>query len=717
MTPRPLILGGLLACLCPTVALAQDPALTPPPARAVLTPEPPRIDGLLTDEVWQLAEPLSELTQVVPIEGAPPTERTEIRILFDRRALYLGIRCFDSDPESLISTSMLRDAFLDADDRIEIIIDTYHDGRNAFFFQMNPGGSKGDALITENGNFNKPWDGVWEGRTNVDAEGWTAELALPYKTLNFREGNSTWGFNLQRYMGQKRESARWSGARRDYGIFNVVHAGDIVGLEGMEQGIGLDVVPFFVTNWRNDRVDGTPDKDLLGEPGVDAFYKIIPSLTLSLTVNTDFAETEVDERQINLTRFPLFFPERRDFFLQDRDLFSFRGGITPFFSRRIGLTAGGSEVPILAGAKLTGRVGSYNLGLLDVVTDDTDDLDGQNLFAGRVSRNIGRQSSVGVIATSGNPSGGADNTVVGFDAQYRTSEFLDGKNLITTAWFVQSDTDGVSGNDAAWGASVSSPNDIWRWFLGFTEVQRDFNAALGFVRRRDIRNYEAGITYQPRPDSDLVRQYEFSLDTDAFFTTDDVLETWNSEIQPFGVEFHTGDAFRLEFEHTHDELFVPFEISDGVTIPEGPYDFYVGRAEFETGTVRDFSVVLNASTGSFYDGDRTNWFAACQWRPSPLFIGSAEYSRSDIDLADGDFETKIARVRADFSFSPELSWSNFVQWDNASDTYGLNSRVQYIPKPGHFWFLVFNETFLDDEDSFSPLFQELAVKVTYTIRF
>src|SRR5262249_22568261 len=273
------------------------------------------------------------------------------------------------------------------------------------------------------GGFNKPWNGIWDASARVDSEGWCAELALPFKTLNFAEGLDTWGFNIQRTIGRKRETDRWTCTSRDYSLFNIYRAGDLHGLEGIRQGIGLDVVPFFAAHWRNDRQDGE-DHTLLGEPGFDLFYKIIPSLTFSLTVNTDFAETEVDQRQINLTRFPLFFPEKRDFFLQDAGLFDFglnSGGgggpgsgdraVVPFFSRRIGLSPDGEEVPIVAGAKLTGRAGDYGIGMLDVRTDSLGELEGQNLFAGRITKNVGEQSTVGAILTHGNPEGTGDNTV------------------------------------------------------------------------------------------------------------------------------------------------------------------------------------------------------------------------------------------------------------------------------------------------------------------
>ena len=685
-------------------------------ARAVRTKTPPTIDGVLSDEVWGAAPPLEELFQITPIEGTP-SERTEIRILFDSEHIYFALRMFDSDPSGIIATTHERDASLNSDDRIEFVIDTFLDRRNAYSFQMNAAGSKGDALISDGGrDINKPWDGIWEGKATIDAEGWSAEMAIPFKTLSFKEGLGTWGFNLLRYIGRRNERARWNNPNRDADLFSMAQAGEITGLEGLEQGLGLDVVPFFVSSWSLDRTGGG-DSDLIGDPGVDAFYKITPNLTLSLTLNTDFAETEVDERQINLTRFPLFFPERRDFFLQDAGLFSFGGGTgpLPFFSRTIGLSDG-MVVPLIAGAKLTGRVGDYNVGVLDVQTDESDIAGGENLFVTRISKNVGEQSSIGAILTNGNPAGTGDNTVFGIDAGYRSNDFRGDKNLDANVWALVSSSEGVDNDDGAYGASIGSPNDRWSWFAQFEEIQANFNPALGFVPRSDVRRYSGEVAFEPRID-EKIRQLEITLYTEVITDTDDVLETWFTEAQPFGIEWDSGDTFRIEFEHVHDELREDFEISDGVTIPGGAYDYDLWRLEFDSARKRPVSTRLAVSGGSFYDGDRTSYRASVNYRVAPVFTGSVEYNQNDIDLDGGSFSTQIGRVRSRFSFSPNLSWNTFIQWDNVSETFGINSRVRWIPTPGQEVFFVFNETLDENRDSLIPLYEQVAFKIAYTIRF
>jgi hypothetical protein len=731
ITQLALELAAALALLVPR-ATAQEP--TRPLATSTRTSTAPRIDGRLDDEAWRAARPIGELVQLEPALGVAPSEASDIRFLHDDEHLYMAVRCFDREPRAIVSTTRERDAFLDVDDRVEIVFDTFHDRRNAFFFQINAAGSKGDALLTNNGaNFNKPWDGLWEGAARIDELGWSAELALPFKTLAFAPGGDTWGFNVQRFIGRKREEARWANASREHGLFNVYRAGELRGLSGIHQGIGLDVVPFFTSHWRNERdrngdgrADGTGAKSLLGEPGFDLFYKLIPSLTFSLTVNTDFAETEVDERQINLTRFPLFFPERRDFFLQDAGVFEFglndSGGggdraLIPFFSRRIGLDLGGEEVPILGGAKLTGRAGPWGIGVLDVQTEDQDALEGENLFAARLSRDVGEQSKVGGIVTRGAPDGSDGSTLVGLDATRRTRAFAGDRDLVTSAFLLHSKSDDGGGESSAFGLALRAPGDRWSWNLGALEIQEDFEAALGFVPRRDVRRYDGGLEFQPRPGMAGLRQLEFGLSTEVFTDTDGELETWATELQPLGLLFESGDELRLELQHVHDELLEDFEIADGVVIPAGEYDD--ARVSLELGTAenRKLSAEVELDAGEFLGGRKHGLGLALTWQPGPLFNASAGYARDDVSVDAGDFDTQLARLRANVSFSPELSWNNLVQWDNESDTFGLQSRLRWIPVPHQEMFLVFEETLESDASRSAPLAQELALKLTYAVRF
>ncbi len=709
---------ALLWFLCPLVQ-AQE---TRPGGWAVRTETAPTIDGKLDDPVWKEARPLSALTEVVPLEGAKPKDPTEIRILFDSQAIYFGIRCFDSEPERLISTTMERDGFFDSDDRIEMVLDTFLDRRNAFFFQVNPAGSKGDALIANNGqSFNKPWDGIWRCKTSIDTKGWSVEIAIPYKTLSFREGGDTWGFNLERHVGRRNERQRWASPSRDLGIFRIFQAGDLKGLEGMQQGIGIDVAPFLVGRHLDAR-GNHPDDGFEFDAGLDAFFKLTTNLTASLTINTDFAETEVDERQVNLTRFPLFFPERRDFFLQDAGKFEFSNlgsSLIPFFSRTIGL-AGGEQVPLRVGGKLTGRAGDYSIGVLGVQTDDLNALDSQDLFAVRISRDMGKQSTLGAIVTRGNPLGTGDNQVVGLDANYRTSSFLGNRQLVGNLWGLVSDSEGVRHGQSAFGAALDYPNDTWNWGLKLFEIQENFDPAMGFVPRTGIRRYDGDISYNPRP-GNHIRQMEYSVSASYATDLDDRLQSSEVELQPFGLEWESGDELHLEVSRSEERLDGPFEIRDGIVIPQDGYDFLDYRIEFESADKRELRVEASVSNGDFYDGDKLEYETDLVWKPGPEFSASLGYEHNDISLEAGDFHVDVARIRLSKSFTPDLSWSNLLQWDSESDTFGVYSRVRWIPAPGQEIFVVFNEV-LDDPiarpgDSLERLFEEFAFKVVYTLRF
>ena len=693
-------------------------------ARAVRAEKPPVIDGVLDDEVWKLAPPIGELRQVSPLEGAP-TERTEVRVLYDADHLYLGVRCFDSEVGGIIGTQMARDAVLDPDDRVEIVIDTYLDRRNAYFFQMGPVGSKGDALVSDNGrDFNKPWDGIWAGKSSIDALGWSFEMALPFQTLAFAPGATTWGLNVNRWIKRRDEQDRWNDPSRDDSLFQIAEAGDLTGLVGLRQGLGLDLVPFFHGDWTN---PNPGDADLAGKPGLDAYYRITPGLTASLTVNTDFAETEVDERRVNLTRFPLFFPEKRDFFLQDAGIFGFADlgtgdVLRPFFSRRIGLDARGEEVPILWGGKVTGRHAGWNVGVLEAHTDRQDGVPEKDLVVTRVARNVGEQSTVGGLFASGNPGSTRGNQLYGLDWNYRAKNPFGEGTLASSVWGLHSESEGPSPEDDAFGASLAVRSDLWRWGFKAREVQRDFDAALGFVPRRGIRSFAGDVGWNPRPTGGArgpwdVRQYHVSLEGQLVTSTDGDVESGLVELQPFGFELESGDEVGFYVNLQHEDLVDPFDIHDGITIDADAYDFVRARLEVESALKRPVSVSAALEAGSFFDGTREDARCEVSWRPNRWFHGSVGYEQNHVDLEGGAFATELGRVRADVSFSPDLDWFNFVQFDDVGDSLGWNSRLRWIPVPGQELFVVWNQTIERDGDVLATRFQEAAFKFGCTFRF
>ena len=686
-----------------------------PQVTLVRTEDAPEIDGVLDDTIWQDAVLLSELIQVEPTEGAAPSERTEVRLLYSADSLYISVRCFDAEPHLIVANEMKRDAVLRDEDHIGLILDTFHDKRNAYFFEINPNGSRGDGLIENNGKMSKEWDGIWYGASQIDGQGWTAEMAIPFKTISFDPSSNSWGFNISRSIRRRRERLRWASPVQQASLFDVARAGVMAGIREIQQGIGLDVKPFLSLKLRNDDGSNTFKYD----PGIDIFYKFTPQLTGVFTANTDFAETEVDERQVNLDRFPLFFPEKRDFFLQDAGIFKF-GGIRrdpiAFHSRRIGIGPGGKALGILAGVRLTGRIEKFNIGFIDVQMQDEEGLGSKNLAVGRVSMNILDESTVGVITTLGNPASTDSNALVGMDFNYRTSKFMGDKALTGHLWFQQTFSPDADGSESAYGVKLRYPNDRIDAMLGASEIGEAFNPALGFVGRRGIREYWGRFRYRWRPSGWLRR-----VDTGFFtkLTTDldnkiESFEVWGSLIE---LQNHAGDGLELDLNFSHERLDDVFEISDGTVIPIGEYDWASIDAEIGTSEHRVLSVRLKGGYGGFYAGNRLEHGVEFSWKPSPSFSLTLEDSMNHISLPEGSFMTHLLLARAEINFSPDVSWNTTMQYDNLSRQMGVNSRFRWIIEPGNEIFIVLNQGFGIRDWRFRAEGTELAAKIAWTLRF
>lgn len=690
----------------------------------------PTIDGVLNEPMWQEAALLGELTQVIPTEGGTPSQRTEVRLAFDRDALYVGIACFDDDVAGLRATQRRRDANLDPDDSIELLIDPFHDRRNAFWFQIGPGGARGDALIVKNGGqFNKRWDGIWEGRSTIQENGWFAELRIPFATLNFRENQTVWGFNFRRFVRRFDEEDRWATPSRDVRFFSVADAGELVGMSGLEQGLGLDVTPFVVGDWQASP-DGLGADETTMEVGLDAFWRPTPDTKLSISYNTDFAQTEVDQTQVNLTRFSLFFPEKRDFFLEDSGNFYFDApqGVVPFFSRRIGLVDG-DVVPLVGAVKYTGQTGNSTFGILDAVTDSavldpegaSEALGSQNLFAGRYSQNFSDELDAGVIVTSGDPSG-ADKgaATVGLDWGWRTSDF-NGKNLRIkgSALAATNDPSGTEdGLPTAFGLTVDYPNDELDWYASLSQVGADFDPALGYVKRRGMRRYAAGLAVKPRfDDSDWLRQLQFEVNPTLYTDSTGRFETLEVDADLVGFRFESGDRATLKLLNTTEQLDEGFDVLDGIGVNAGRYNQTRVGISLRAADRRELSGRLEVFGGEFWDGTRTDLVGKLNWRPGPLFSTTASFERNEIELDAGSFDVNIARLRTDLVFTPDLSWSGDLQWDNVSEEIGFNSRVWWILGPGREAFFVVNQGWDRSEGGLSPTGTDVALKLGYTLRY
>ena len=543
-------------------------------------------------------------------------------------------------------------------------------------------------------------------------------MAIPFKTLNFDPNNPDWGFTIERSIQRNQEDIAWVSYNRQV---NPGVTGTVSGFTGLQQGRGLDVVPTVVASGSRDFETDAADSGM--EPSLDVFYNFTPSLTGVLTLNTDFSATEVDDRQINLTRFNLFFPEKRDFFLQDVDIFSFgglrRNGI-PFFSRRIGLSRRGQPVDLEVGAKLTGRAGRWNVGLLGVALDEFQDVDSSNVFVGRVAANVLEESSVGLMVTGGDPRSNLDNSLMGADFRYRNTRLPGGRTLAGEAWYQKSDTEGVEGDETAWGVRMAAPNNTGlRGEVGFETFHDDFNPALGFVNRRGIERSEASVAYTSRPAHRWLRELGHGVNYERFDLIAGGVESESWYLELVELETNSGDQGGIAFEREREVLLEEFDIFDDVIIPPGDYEFDQYSFEISGANDRAIAPSFEYGKGDFFGGDRTEIGVGLDWRPNSRFFLGVEYEHNDIELADGDFTAELIAVRTEVAFDVRWSWLNLVQYDNESESVGVNSRLRWTPRAGQDLFVVLNHGFeaIGSFSALRSLESQLSVKYTHTFRF
>ncbi len=712
----PLRLGILLAVGLSSVGAA---AFERPTARAVRVDVAPVVDGALDDDVWADAPLMSPLRQKDPIEGAEPTERTEVRILHDGTTLYFGIRCFDSEPDRLIAQQMRRDASLQSDDRVSLMLGPFNDRRNGFLISTNPNGARLDGISEDNQFLREEWDGIWMARSRIDAEGWTTEIAIPFRTLPFDPEKDRWDLNVLRSIRRRNEIAQWASPQLNTRFIDLARSGELLGLVDLEQGVGLDVVPGASLGIR-ERADGRME-DIELEPSLDVFQRLGAALTGAITVNPDFSDAPVDARQVNLSRFALFFPETRDFFLQDAGIFDFgdlfEANGTPFFSRRIGIGPDGQVVDIHAGAKLTGRVGRFGIGLLNVQTEAFDGIRSKNLSVARPKVAFGSSSYVGALVTHGDPGSNGSNSVFGADFLLRTSEALGDQILELFGWGLKSHTPGLDDADHAMGFRLAWPNDRWNGRAIYTEFGEDYNPALGFANRTGIREYRANLRRRFRPEGSWVRFTDHFIEGRITTDRDDSLESINVNGRILDVFNQAGDFISFRAEGRTEVLNADFEIFPGIVVPKDRYGFGRGTIALGTDDSRPVSVEVTYGIGSFFSGDIRALLSTIELRPSPHLFTSVVFEQNQIRLPEGDFTTRVVRFTFNVSFTPDISWDNLIQWDDVSDSLGWNSRLRWIVEPGRELVFVLNQGMSTEGRAFQRIQTELRFNVSWTFRF
>jgi hypothetical protein len=547
-----------------------------------------QLDGKLDEADWLNAPFTDQLRTTVPIENGVPTFRTEVRVLAGQKFIYIGISCFDNEPDKIVRFSKLRDTNLSIEDHVRIVIDPALDGQSGYIFGVNPYGARYDALVSRRGESeNRNWDVVWDARTQITDKGWFAEIVIPIQSINFVKELKQWGFNVERRVQRLLETSRWANVTRDQWFTQTSRAGLLTDLPEFSYGLGLNIRHSLVTRLTKTGVNQSSNSEF--QPSLDITQRIGANATGSLTFNTDFAETEVDTRQTNLTRFPLFFPERRTFFLEGSDIFEFGLGtgsrtVLPFFSRRIGLF-NGNEVPIEIGGKINGRLGKTAFGGLAVRTGglETEDvrLDPTTMGVFRVRQNIMKESSLGFIGTFGDPQGRSGSFMTGVDFTYQTTKFKGDKNFLIGAWGLFTNREDLRGDRSAYGIKIDYPNDKFDIAYTHYRVGENFDPSLGFLPRKGISYHRLGFVYAPRPKNGWIRQ----MFNELFATyIEELTGQWQSYgvfLAPINWRLESGDRIEANVYPQGEFLSQPFEISDGVVIDEGGYHFVRYRLQTE----------------------------------------------------------------------------------------------------------------------------------------
>lgn len=728
-------LCGVLALLCEAGASAQEANTLEDPGqksvRVVRTDAPPLIDGLLDDAVWQTAALIDNLHQVNPVEYAEPSEPTEIYLLYDDDALYVAARMYVSDGDEVTANVLRQGASITGDDTLFVTLDPFNSRRSGYFFGVNPNAVRFDGLYRNVSEYYSDWDGIFDAKTSRFDGGWIVEYEIPFKTLSFDPNMDTWGLNFSRTIQRRNEDMAWVTRNRSW---DPSSAGLASGLEGLEQGIGLDVVPSASLRSSRDLLADITDSSF--EPSFDLAYKITPALNGSLTVNTDFSATEVDDRQVNLTRFNLFFPEKRDFFLREADIFEFgrigaqngNGSVSgaawqngrPFFSRRIGLGGSGEVVDLEYGGKISGRVGRWEVGALSIKQDEYAAVEAETLSVMRAKANVLDESTLGIVFTEGDPRSDVDNSVAGIDFLYRNTRLPGGLTLEAEAWYQQSDTDGLIGGDSAAGVGITIPSNTgFRGGVSVKEFGESFNPALGFISRQGIRDYSSHLAYTLRPEDRYWQSAYFAVQLHRIEGLAGGLQSQRIGITPFEITSRNGDVIFARSNLDKEVLTEPYEISPGVIIPAGDYSWSDSGAEFRAAGHRKVSGRIAMTHGNFYTGELTRLFGNATWQPSARFRANIGFNINDVELPEGDFTTRIVTAGLDFVLSSTLSWVNLIQYDNVSETMGFNMRLHWIPEAGREIFFVINHKLedFDRDNTFNSASSDVTAKVNYTFRF
>lgn len=720
----------LAAAFVPATAAAQQP---PPPTFTVGkladSAASPVIDGKVNEAVWQTVQPYATFTQQDPVEGAPASEKTEVRVLMGKGTLYISVIAFDSDPSKIIVSQSRRDASLSETDSVVMAIDTFNDNQNAFVFGTNPLGIEYDGQVAREGQssgvsvgggggggtqrggisaFNPNWDGDWTVKSQITDRGWETELAIPLKTLRYQTGtNQTWGFNMMRNIRHKNEQVYLATIPRGFDIYRVSLAAKMTGLD-LPARRDIKLIPYALGSMNKDFTRTTGDKvDKKATAGLDFKWGIRPNLTLDATINTDFAQVEADEEQVNLTRFDLFFPEKRPFFLENASTFQFGNPqqIDLFFSRRIGLSATGVPIDILGGGRLSGKLGGWNVGALNIQTDEAENAAGtqvvgqaNNFTTLRMQREVGR-SSYGAIFVNRKGTGSVApsddfNRAYGVDAniQLSSSQRLSG-------FIARTDSGGAQkalGSDYAGRAFYNFTNNLWQISGGYSQVGTGFNPEVGFLPRRGYRRPEFRAFFQPQPKKIAwIRRFAPHVSFNSFYDFSGNLQSEAWHIHPFEIQPKQGGRFGWFADYAKDNPMAPFAVynRDGrrVVIPAGQYAWWQNALEYFHNPSARVTGSVRFRVGEYYDGDFTSAEFTSEYRITPKATASVGWTHQDIKLPYGNFVNNLVPIKANYSFTTLANISALMQYNSQTGQFSSNVRLAMLNRSGTGLFVVFND--------------------------
>tara|TARA_R110000824_G_scaffold7892_3_gene35748 strand:- start:97413 stop:99776 length:2364 start_codon:yes stop_codon:yes gene_type:complete len=722
----------LLAALC---SLALFPA--PIQAQILNTEEAsfqiprveqaPQLDGILSPGEWAAAYELDDLHESSPVQFSTPDDRTVFWFMYTDDALYVAAYAYD-DPDQLTAKVMRNETSLRFEDKVAVILDPFNNKRSGYLFQTNPNGVRHEAIYTSATSLNFDWATIWNANAQQVEDGWTAEMEIPFKSITFDPQNPTWGINVYRDKMATQTENSWVSYN---GQRNPSVAGEMTGFSNLNQGMGLDLIPSLSTDYRSDHITGGNDSDL--NPSFDLTYKITPALNLTLTWNTDFAATEVDNIQLDVGRFSPRFAEKRSFFLTDMDIFQFgagggffgNAGPSPLNTRTIGLNAVGAPVDLTGGAKLSGRVAGYDIGTLIIRQEESDGIDATDIYVARVKHGVLSQSELGGFITYGDPTSNDTSSTMGADFTYRNTRLPNNRNLRATLWALQTDNPGIDSDDRAWQIDVDFPsNNSWYTSAKIEEVQANFDPRLGFVNRKGVRQYNGSFG-----NNWIIRDHGFlqTISTELEATQYNYLSTGDVQSRTLDwnlitLNSNAGDQLSLSISR-EKQVLLPGERAPlrqlGVIIPTGEYNYTRYNPSITFSQSRPLSLELSGGIGDYYTGSSWDAASTLGWRPSKYLSFNFTYEYSQYDMPGMKANTRVMEFENVITWSPALSLVNLIQYENVSDTLGFNARLRWNLRSGQdIWFVLshgMND--LDEDGDFSDVQSSATFKVRYTLRY